>query len=436
MENRHGPPRETFGKGTALSRGSSGIALKAGLWIAAGLTAALFYRYSPGLKGKIQSAAAPEQPSVMISSGSVQQGDSLIQIFHREGLPDSEVRAVVGSLKSLLDVRSVRPGQRYELTKSTSGEFVSLRYWSDPFNYYSVEKTTAGGMAASERKVETEDRTMSVAGTLKSSLWEAMTESGVPPGVIYQFADIFAWQVDFLTEPRVGDRFALIWKRRQAGNAFTDGDIVAAVYKGEETGKVAAVHFERAYYAPDGTSLERQFLRAPLKYRYISSRFTNRRYHPILRIYRPHHGIDYAAPTGTPISAVGDGVVIFKGWKGGYGRFVEIRHGSSGYVSEYGHMSRFMRGVGVGTHVRQGQIIGYVGSTGLSTGPHLHFGFERYGKWVNFLAIKPSSRRHLSKKEMARFSEAGKPLLSQLDSALAGGVTPAVASAPGPSSGK
>ncbi len=159
------------------------------------------------------------------------------------------------------------------------------------------------------------------------------------------------------------------------------------------------------FYDADGNSLKGEFLRAPLVYRRISSYFTEHRYHPILRIYRPHHGIDYAAPSGTPASSIADGVVIAKGWEGGLGNELRVRHSGS-YVSIYGHLRGYARGIHVGSHVKQGQVIGYVGSTGLSTGPHLHFGFERDGKLINFFSLKmTNSRKTFLQRNVRTFEE-------------------------------
>ena len=238
-------------------------------------------------------------------------------------------------------------------------------------------------------------RLLEIRGAIDGSLYETLQRQGYPPKLSVQFAEIFAWDIDFFVETSAGDSFAMLveelwWK----GKRVDFGRILWARYTGKRTGTLEAVYFNGAYYAPDGTPLRRQFLRSPLTYRRITSFFTKRRFHPILRKYRPHHGIDYAAPYGTPVSSVADGVVLYAGWKGGYGKFVQIRH-ANGYVTGYGHLSRIARGIRRGVRVKQGQVIGYVGSTGLSTGPHLHFEMKFNGRYVNPLRIRPPRTKPL-----------------------------------------
>jgi murein DD-endopeptidase MepM/ murein hydrolase activator NlpD len=204
---------------------------------------------------------------------------------------------------------------------------------------------------------------------------------------VLQFADIFAWTVDFLTECRRGDRFRLLYVQ-ETGNGATD--VLAAAYAQRDTTHIG-LSLPREdggtdYYTPTGTNLRKAFLRSPLNYRRISSRFSYSRYHPILKIRRPHLGVDYAAPTGTPVVSVADGKVSFAGWKGGYGRYVKIKH-TGGCYTAYGHLSRFARGVRKGARVSQGQVIGYVGSTGLSTGPHLDYRVQMQGRYVDPLRM-------------------------------------------------
>jgi murein DD-endopeptidase MepM/ murein hydrolase activator NlpD len=255
-------------------------------------------------------------------------------------------------------------------------------------------------------------------GTLTSSLWAAMSSAGLSPAVIMEFADIFAWEIDFLTEPRAGDRFALVWEERVNALGRRCGiRLSAAAYSGSEAGDARGYWYEGSYYNDKGDSLRRAFLRAPLSYRRISSYFSKARFHPILRRYRAHNGIDYAAPPGTPVSAVADGVVSFKGWKGGYGNFIELRHGGS-YVTGYGHLRGFARGLRQGQKVSQGQVIGYVGSTGLSTGPHLDFSLKVNGRFTDFLRFRPPSVASLSGAELKRFGETSAPLAVRLDGLL------------------
>ena len=249
---------------------------------------------------------------------------------------------------------------------------------------------------------------------MENSLWEAMSGQSVPPSVIMEFADIFAWKIDFLTEPRKGDAFALLWEeRRTALGAPCPAKILGAVYRGAETGEEYAFYYGNSYYDEKGASLRRAFLRAPLSYRRISSYFSRSRFHPILRIYRPHYGIDYAAPSGTPVSAVADGTAAFAGWKGGYGKFIELRHGGT-YVTGYGHLRSFAKGLKAGKKVSQGDVIGYVGMTGLATGPHLDFSIKKNGRFVNFLRLELPPAASLKGAKLEIFAEKIRRLKNKL----------------------
>ncbi len=223
-------------------------------------------------------------------------------------------------------------------------------------------------------------------GQIQTSFYEAaVVQGGVPPEVAVAFAEIFEWDMDFYTETEVGDSFVFLverylWHTRPVRY----GRILWARYRGRRVGSLEAYYFNGHYYDPEGHPMRRQFLKTPLRYRRISSYF-GMRWHPILKRYRHHHGVDFAAPYGTPVSSIGDGVVVFAGWKGGYGKYIRIRH-PNGYMSGYGHLSRIY--VRRGQRVKQGQLIGRVGSTGLSTGPHLHFEILKDGRFVNPLRIR------------------------------------------------
>jgi murein DD-endopeptidase MepM/ murein hydrolase activator NlpD len=284
---------------------------------------------------------------------------------------------------------------------------------------YELEKTADGSFSAVASTLAVTIETKSVSGVIESSLWGSLAAKNIPPAVIMDYADIYAWEIDFLTEPRQGDRYAFILETGVAAlgqPAFQR--ITAALYSGKETGERAACFYKGGYYRPDGKSLKRQFLRAPLAFRRISSYFNPRRFHPILRIFRPHNGIDYSAPSGTPVSAVADGSVSFAGLKGGYGKFVELRHGGT-YITGYGHLRSFAKGIRGGKRVSQGDVIGYVGSTGMATGPHLDFSIKKNGRFVNFLKLEIPSAGGLKGAELSDFLTAVKPRLAALEKAAA-----------------
>jgi murein DD-endopeptidase MepM/ murein hydrolase activator NlpD len=253
-------------------------------------------------------------------------------------------------------------------------------------------------------------------GAIKDSLYQSAVDENIDFELALALADIFAWDIDFFVDLRPGDHYAFLYDQH-----FRDGKLVG-------NGRIAAAHFDngstrhRAYYyqAPgkradyyddQGNSLRKVFLKSPLRYTRISSGFSKRRLHPILKIYRPHPGVDYAAPTGTPVVAVGDGRVILRRWKKGYGRCIAIRHNSR-YITSYGHLYRYASKIKVGSNVKQGEVIGYVGASGLATGSHLDFRMKKDGRFVNPLknrlpAARPVPPNYLSdfKKRVASLEE-------------------------------
>ncbi len=227
---------------------------------------------------------------------------------------------------------------------------------------------------------------------IADSFWNAARRKEIPPEIILDMADLFGWQVDFASGLQQGDSFDLFYTNR----LYRDLGMIPGKYRllvlpvTALTFSVLPIHcrMERfEYYDKDGNSMKRAFLKSPLQYRYISSGFSRSRFHPVLKIYRPHLGIDYAASSGTPVSALGDGVIVYCGWRGGYGNYVQIKHGDS-YETCYGHLKGFGKSIKKGIQVRQGQIIGYVGSTGISTGPHLDFRVKYRGNFVNPLHVR------------------------------------------------
>ncbi|MBI5197066.1 MAG: M23 family metallopeptidase, partial [Nitrospirae bacterium] len=245
-----------------------------------------------------------------------------------------------------------------------------------------------------------------VGGVIESNLISSI--GGDKEGLLlaFQVSDIFAWDIDFATDLRQGDPYKLVVEGLYQDGKFRKyGYVLSAEFLNQgETYR--AYRFENDgrpdYYDESGKSLKKAFLKAPLNFRRISSGFSNSRYHPILKVYRPHHGLDYAAPSGTPVSAVGDGTVLFSGWKGGYGKVVILRH-PGGYKTYYGHLSRMGSGIREGKRVVQGDIIGYVGSTGMTTGPHLHYEVRVNDRAVNPLSLKIPRKQSVPDGRLAEF---------------------------------
>lgn len=362
-------------------------------WFAGG--AAALFAAAALLVSRPWEPGLPGEDGLRVSSGTF--SGSLDALLKAEGLGDAERHEVSSALSEKLDLRRLRPEDSYEMSFSTSGALRSLSV-TKGLSYYRLTLDEDGGYGVAVASAALKEASGRLSGTIKASLWESMTAAGVPPAAILDYADIFSWSVDFLTEVRGGDRWTLAWDyRTDPSGKVISQHITAAAYDGAETGRKAAAAWHGGYYDENGGSLRSMFLRAPLHYRRISSYFTNRRFHPVLKIFRPHQGIDYAAPAGTPVSAVADGTVTFAGWKGGNGRLVVLRHGA-GYETTYGHLSRFAKGLRAGRRVGQGDVIAYVGSTGLSSGPHLDFRVKQGGKPLNFLKIKYRSSGGVSGK--------------------------------------
>ena len=300
------------------------------------------------------------------------------------------MHAIDRGLRPLFDFRRARPGHEFRLARDGEGGLIEFRYQVSDLEAYLLRRA-GDELHAFHEEAELTPKVARIAGVVVSSLHESVVQLGEHGQLANDFSDIFAWDIDFTRTVQPGDEFQILYERlyrtSDAGEEYVrPGRILAATYHGS-AGDLSAYYFEAeegrgGYYRPDGRSVEGQFLQAPLRYRAITSRYTDARHHPILKITRPHHGIDYAAKRGTPVWAVADGKVIYRGRAGGFGNLVKVRH-PNGYVSYYSHLQGFAKDVSVGQSVQQKQVLGYVGSTGLATGPHVCFRVARDGKYVN-----------------------------------------------------
>jgi murein DD-endopeptidase MepM/ murein hydrolase activator NlpD len=359
--------------------------------------------------GCSRDGPAKDPDSLTRSEVVVEAGWAFETALWELSVPPDLNSSIVKSLEGVLDFRRCKPGDIAALVTSPDGEFVRFEYRHAPTRYYVVEPSDSG-MAAREVSVETQQKLHYYDGTIESSLSRAVEKvTGKDQELAFLISDIFAWDIDFNVETRKGDRFtALVVREYVDDTCVKCGPVLYATYSGY-VGNYDATRFEDTkgnsdYFDPKGKSLKKMFLKSPLQYRRISSYFSKRRYHPILKIYRPHYGIDYVASVGTPVSSIGDGTVSFAGWKGGYGKLVYVAHGK-GFQSGYGHLSKFARGIRKGVRVHQGQLIGYVGTTGLSTGPHLHFELKRHGTFINPLRAKIPAADPVSEARMDLFRQ-------------------------------
>jgi len=364
------------------------------------------------------------ESATRIFEGTIDRGQTVTQALSRDGVSKELVYGITRAMGKIFDFRKARPGHSYRLVLDADGQLAEFRYVTSPIESYIVSRDGEAFMSRREEP-PTRTETARLAGVVTSNLHDAVVSLGESPQLAVDLADIFAWDIDFSRSVRFGDEFRVLYERLyRTDGSGTDhyvgpGRILAARYVGA-SGDHAAIYFESeqgrgGYYRPDGSSVERNFLMAPVRNSRIASAFSNSRLHPILRIWRPHHGIDYAAPEGTPIWAVADGTVIHRGPAGGFGNLVKIRH-ADGYVSYYGHLSRFASGMAIGQKVRQKQVIGYVGHTGLATGPHVCFRMSKDGRFVDPARLRlPGGGPPLSTALRKSFASSRDVLLARLD---------------------
>jgi len=338
-------------------------------------------------------------------------------VLEELGIDGTTAARLVASVDLVFNLRHLRAGNQISVGRSILGELREVRYRIDTDRVLTV--VPRGDDFHSEiQTIPSETRVMGVTGQIHGSLFEAVIDAGEKPELAMRLAEIFGWDLDFYTDPRPGDTFRVVVEKKilSNGELASYGRILAAEYNNEGRAYRAILFHDplghAAYYTPDGKSMKKAFLHSPLKFAApITSHFSLHRFHPILKEYRPHLGIDYAAPTGTPVQTIGDGRVIFAGPKGGSGNLIEIQH-SNGYTTYYMHLSRIL--VRDGQRVEQGERIGLVGMTGLATGPHLDFRIQRHGEFLNFerLPLPPSDP--VSKNEWAQFVATRDQALGQM----------------------
>jgi murein DD-endopeptidase MepM/ murein hydrolase activator NlpD len=328
------------------------------------------------------------------------------KLLAEHGIESATAQQLIAAASPVFSFRRLMPGKDLTLASSIQGELRSVRYQVDSDHELFI-KRDGDGFHAEIKDIPSQIKIVGVAGTINGSLFEGVMDAGETPELAMRLADIFRWDLDFYTDPRPGDTFRVVMEKREYANGqpATYGRILAAEYDNAGHPYQAVLFHDDqghpAYYAADGKSLQKAFLRSPLKFAArISSHFTRSRFHPILKIYRPHLGTDYAAPTGTPVQVIANGRVVSAGWSGGGGNAVRVAH-SSGYETYYMHLSRIL--VRRGQTVHQGQTIGLVGATGLATGPHLDFRLRQRGQFVNFERLKLPPALPVAKKDWKEF---------------------------------
>lgn len=362
------------------------------------------------------SALSAVEPQEFWQTQTVRSGDTLSHVFKRAGLNGQDVQDVLDAKGDVSAFKKIHPGQQLRFDIRDAG-LTALEYVISRTESLKLEKKE-DGFHASVQTQELVPYTSYAEGSIKSSLFVSGRKAGLSNSMTMELANIFAWDVDFALDIRNGDSFKVIYRQFYLnGEKVKEGEILAAQFTNQ--GKThTAIRYETddgsaEYYTPNGESMHKAFLRSPVDFARISSHFNLARKHPVLHTIRAHKGTDYAASRGTPIKATGDGKVVFAGWKGGYGRVVILQH-AQGIQTLYGHMNGFARNVRAGSRVNQGQVIGYVGNTGLATGPHLHYEFYVNGSVRNPVTVKLPQANPIAAAEKAEFSALASQMQSQL----------------------
>jgi len=360
-------------------------------------------------------AAQPTSQST-VETITIKKGDTLSGLFSKRKL-NAELHKIMQLGDKVKELKSVYPGQKLHFHLSDEN-LVGIELETNVNRRLKVVKTNSDYLV-DEVVRDFEVRTQVASSTIDNSLFLAGQRAGLSAAVIMELANIFGWDIDFALDIRTGDQFSVVYEEKYLdGEKIKDGAIIAAefVNAGESYRAVRYTDSkgDTDYYSQNGRSMRKPFLRTPVDFARISSRFNLKRKHPILNKIRAHKGVDYAASTGTPIKSSGDGKVVHRGNKGGYGRTIIVKHGSR-YSTLYAHMHKYARNTQVGKRVKQGQIIGYVGKSGLATGPHLHYEFRVNGVHRNPLTVKLPDASPLPKSEMQRFKTATAEQFARLD---------------------
>ena len=365
-------------------------------------------------KVEAPAPAAPTHREVIVS-----KGDTLSTLFQKVGLPATSVHEVLASDKQAKQFSQLKHGQKLEFEMSPDDlQLNKLHSQVSDLETITLNKNAKG---YTFRRVTTQPtmRSAYAHGVISSSLSVSGQRAGLPHSTTMDMAKVFGYDIDFAQDIRPGDQFELIYEQKVInGKTVGTGNILSARFTNRGKTFTAVRYTNKQgisnYYTADGNSMRKAFIRTPVDFARISSRFSSGRKHPILNKIRAHKGVDYAAPRGTPIKATGDGKVLLAGRRGGYGNTVIIQHGNT-YRTLYGHMQGFAKGVKTGGSVKQGQVIGYIGTTGLSTGPHLHYEFQVNGVHVDPLGQKLPMADPIAKAERTRFLQQSQPLMARMN---------------------
>lgn len=382
--------------------------------------------------GKRYSLALPEQADVLLPEQNVsalaplpaedlslnwsvlqvRKGDALSALFKQANVSQQVMLDILALGKEVKTLTRLFPGEQLEFGLDTQGELQELRYALNHLTTLRISRNSEGNFVAEELKKEVELRNQFASAAIRSNFWSAGIEAGLSEAQIMNLAGIFGWDIDFGLDIRAGDSFSVLYETQYVDGEFIgNGNIIAAQFSNQGHLYQAVLHSDGNYYKPDGASMRQAFLRAPVSFQYVSSNFNPRRLHPVLRTVRPHNGVDYVAPVGTPIMAAGDGRVVASAYNNVNGHYVFIQHANN-IVTKYLHLSK--RLVSKGEKVRQGEAIGRLGSTGRVTGAHLHYEFVVDGVHRNPRTVKLPQATPLQGNDKVQFTAKAQQVLTQL----------------------
>ena len=371
---------------------------------------------APAPASPLPATPAPVGPPGVVD-GKVAKGDTLGRLLKKSGLTGPEADEVIRALSGALDFKNIRAGQPFRIERGADGRVKLFELVLSKVQTVRATRAPTGELVGKADTSATRIETKALGGRIESSLWSSLHAAGETPALVDFFVDVFAYDLDFYNDTHAGDTFRVVVEKEHTDapdSAFVRYKrILAAEYKGK-AGTYRTYFFEGAYYNDAGESSERTLLKTPLKFQRISSGFDRARMHPVLHTTSAHLGIDYAAPTGTPIWAAATGTIAFRGPAGGAGNFVVLRH-DGGLETHYMHLSKFADGQKVGQRVAAKTVIGYVGSTGLSTGPHLHFGVKQNGVYIDPSKLVPVKGKGVPPKAMDAFRDEASRLRALFD---------------------
>lgn len=355
--------------------------------------------------------------TVMVNYDTIKKNQSLSEALSQYNVSPLQINELVAKAKGIWDVRKIRPNHAYQfLNKKDSAQTpLCFVYHISKLEYARVDFRDSIQVRVIQNKIDTIRKTLS--GVINGSLYQTIVDQGGSPALAGMLAEVYAWQIDFFGIQK-GDKFRAVYDQLEINGEIVGVNKIYATDFTHAGENFDAYWYEKdkikGYYTSNAESLKKNFLKAPLEFKRISSTFSYRRLHPVHKVYRPHLGIDYAAPMGTPVVALGDGKVTKLGYSGGAGHMIKIKHDNI-YETAYLHLSRYAKGVKKGSSVKQGQVIGYVGSTGWSTGPHLDFRVWKNGKNIDPLSLKPSKNHSLTKEQKVDFDTQKNLLFAELN---------------------